>query len=183
VSDGYGEGYYKEVSRLAPGLGLTGRRMSLCPRRHQRHRPGAEGDRDQPRCGVHRLRGYARGAAAGGAAQRGYAGKIFQTHGVASEEFIKLGGANVEGAIFTGEAFTIADDLPANDPFRQVRDEFVSSYEKVNGQKPNIFGAHLWDAVTLFKRAAANALKTAKPAPRNSAPRCATSWSAARTST
>lgn len=39
----------------------------------------------------------------------------------------------------------------------------MSSYEKVNGQKPNIFGAHLWDAVTLFKRAAASALKTAKP--------------------
>ncbi len=55
------------------------------------------------------------------------------------------------------------DDLPADDPFRQARDEFVSSYEKANGQKPNIFGAHLWDAVTLFKRAAAIALKTAKP--------------------
>jgi branched-chain amino acid transport system substrate-binding protein len=94
---------------------------------------------------------------------RGYAGKIFQTHGVASEEFIKLGGAKVEGAVFTGEAFTIAEDLPSNDPFRLVREEFVSSYERVNGQKPNIFAAHLWDAIALVKRAAPNALKAAKP--------------------
>jgi branched-chain amino acid transport system substrate-binding protein len=44
-----------------------------------------------------------------------------------------------------------------------VRDEFASSYEKVNGQKPNIFAAHLWDAIALLKRAAPNALKAAKP--------------------
>ena len=69
----------------------------------------------------------------------------------------------IEGAVFAGEAFTIAEDLPQNDPFRLVRDEFVASYEKANGQKPNIFAAHLWDAIALLKRAVPNALKTAKP--------------------
>jgi len=64
--------------------------------------------------------------------------------------------------VFSGEAFTIAEDLPPNDLLR-VCDEFASSYEKVNGQKPNIFAANLWDAIALLKRAAPNALKAAKP--------------------
>src|SRR6201992_602839 len=60
--------------------------------------------------------------------ERGYTGKIYQTHGIATEEFIKLGGAQVEGAEFSGEAFNIADDLAPENPFRLVRDEFVSGY-------------------------------------------------------
>jgi branched-chain amino acid transport system substrate-binding protein len=164
VSDGYGEGYYKEISRLAPTLGIS----------VTTHEVYARADTSVTGQALQVIGSNPEAvfiASAGTPAvlpqealrERGYSGKIFQTHGVASEEFIKLGGANVEGAIFTGEAFTIADDLPANDPFRQARDEFVSSYEKVNGQKPNIFGAHLWDAIALFKRAVPNAMKVAKP--------------------
>ncbi|MBO4225602.1 ABC transporter substrate-binding protein [Bradyrhizobium neotropicale] len=164
VSDGYGEGYYKEVSRLAPTLGLT----------VTTHEVYARADTSVTGQALKVMATNPEAvfvASAGTPAvlpqqalrERGYAGKIFQTHGVATEEFIKLGGANVEGAVFTGEAFTIAEDLPANDPFRLVREELVTAYEKANGQKPNIFAAHLWDAVALFKRATASALKTAKP--------------------
>ncbi|MBR0696944.1 ABC transporter substrate-binding protein [Bradyrhizobium lablabi] len=164
VSDGYGEGYYKEISRLAPTLGLT----------VTTHEVYARADTSVTGQALKVLGTNPEAvfiASAGTPAvlpqealrERGYSGKIFQTHGVASEEFIKLGGANVEGAVFTGEAFTIADDLPPNDPFRKVREELVSAYEKVNGQKPNIFAAHLWDAIALFKKAAPNALKAAKP--------------------
>jgi branched-chain amino acid transport system substrate-binding protein len=164
VSDGYGEGYYKEVSRLAPTLGLT----------VTTHEVYARADTSVTGQALKVMATNPEAvfiASAGTPAvlpqqalrERGYAGKIFQTHGIATEEFIKLGGVNVEGAAFTGEAFTIAEDLPANDPFRLARDQFVAAYEKANGQKPNIFAAHLWDAVALFKRAAANALKAAKP--------------------
>ncbi|WGR95641.1 ABC transporter substrate-binding protein [Bradyrhizobium sp. ISRA443] len=164
VSDGYGEGYYKEISRLAPTLGLTVTTHEV----YARADTSATGQAlkviaTNPEAVFIASAGTPAVLPQEALRGRGYAGKIFQTHGVASEEFIKLGGANVEGAVFTGEAFTIADDLPANDPFRQVRDAFVSSYEKVNGQKPNIFGAHLWDAIALLKRAVPNALKVAKP--------------------
>ena len=163
VSDGYGEGYYKEVSRLAPTLGLT----------VTTHEVYAHADTSVTGQALKVMATNPEAvfiASAGTPAvlpqealrERGYAGKIFQTHGVATEEFIKLGGAQVEGAVFSGEAFTIAEDLPPNDLLR-VCDEFASSYEKVNGQKPNIFAAHLWDAIALLKRAAPNALKAAKP--------------------
>ncbi|KWV52919.1 branched-chain amino acid ABC transporter substrate-binding protein [Bradyrhizobium macuxiense] len=164
VSDGYGEGYYKEISRLAPTMGLTVTTHEV----YARADTSATGQAlkviaTNPDAVFIASAGTPAVLPQEALRERGYAGKIFQTHGVASEEFIKLGGANVEGAVFTGEAFTIADDLPANDPFRQVRDEFVASYEKVNGSSPNIFGAHLWDAIALFKRAVPNALKVAKP--------------------
>jgi branched-chain amino acid transport system substrate-binding protein len=163
VSDGYGEGYYSEVSRLAPTLGLT----------VTTHEVYARADTSVTGQALKVIATNPDAvfiASAGTPAvlpqealrAHGYAGKIFQTHGVATEDFIKLGGAGVEGAVFSGEAFTIADDLASDDPFRRARDEFVASYARVNGNKPNMFAAHLWDAMTLIKRAAPNALKTAK---------------------
>lgn len=164
VSDGYGEGYYREVSRLAPTLGLT----------VMTHEVYARADTSVTGQALKVMATNPEAvfvASAGTPAvlpqqalrERGYSGKIFQTHGIATEEFIKLGGANVEGAIFAGEAFIVADDLPRDNPFRQARDEFVTSYEKASGQKPDIFAAHLWDAIALLKKAAPKALSKAKP--------------------
>ncbi|QPF83546.1 ABC transporter substrate-binding protein [Bradyrhizobium genosp. L] len=164
VSDGYGEGYYSEISKLAPPLGITVTTHEV----YARADTSAMGQAlkviaTNPEAVFIASAGTPAVLPQEALRERGYQGKIFQTHGVASEEFIKLGGKNVEGAVFTGEAFTIADDLAPNDPFRQARDELVAAYEKVNGAKPNIFAAHLWDAITLFRRAVPNALKGAKP--------------------
>ncbi|WP_316177803.1 ABC transporter substrate-binding protein [Bradyrhizobium sp. SZCCHNRI1009] len=164
VSDGYGEGYYQEVSKLAPKLGIT----------VTTHEVYARGDTS---AAGQALKVIATNpdavfiASAGTPAvlpqqalrERGYAGKIFQTHGVATQEFIKLGRETVEGAIFAGEAFSIADDLAPEDPFRRAHDAFVSAYQAANGDKPNIFAAHLWDTATLLKGAIPGALKAAKP--------------------
>ena len=164
VSDGYGEGYYQEVARLAPGLGLT----------ITNHEVYARSDTSVTGQALKVLAANPDAvfiASAGTPAvlpqealrAHGYKGRIYQTHGVALDEFIKLGGANVEGAVFAGEAFTIADDLPADNPFRKARDEFGAAYRQANSQTPNIFGAHLWDATTLLRAAIPNALKSAKP--------------------
>lgn len=163
VSDGYGEGYYKELSRLAPTMGIT----------LTTHEVYARADTSVTGQALKVMSTNPEAvfiASAGTPAVlpqealrvRGYKGPIYQTHGVATEEFIKLGGANVEGAIFAGEAFTIAADLAQGDPFRRTTETFVAAYEAANGQKPNIFGAHLWDAVALVLKAAPSALKTAK---------------------
>ncbi len=164
VSDGYGEGYYQEVTRLAPKLGLT----------VTTHEVYARGDTSVTGQALQVIATNPDAvfiASAGTPAvlpqqalrERGYAGRIFQTHGVATQEFIKLGKDNVEGAVFAGEAFSIADDLPVEDPFRRAHDEFVAAYQAANGDKPNIFAAHLWDTVALLKRAIPGALKAAKP--------------------
>ncbi|WFU45547.1 ABC transporter substrate-binding protein (plasmid) [Bradyrhizobium sp. CB82] len=164
VSDGYGEGYYAEVSRLAPGLGLTVTTHEV----YARSDTSAIGQAlkviaTNPDAVFIASAGTPAVLPQEALRTRGYAGRIYQTHGVATEDFIKLGGANVEGAVFAGEAFTIADDLASEDPFRRARDEFVAAYEKVNGSRPNIFAAHLWDAMTLVRQAAPDAMTIAKP--------------------
>lgn len=164
MSDGYGEGYYKELSRLAPSLGIT----------LTTHEVYARADTSVTGQALKVISTNPEAvfiASAGTPAvlpqqalrERGYKGPIYQTHGVATEEFIKLGGANVEGAIFAGEAFTISADLPPDDPFRKTTEAFVAAYETANGQKPNIFAAHLSDSIALITKAAPNALKAAKP--------------------
>ena len=65
--------------------------------------------------------------------ERGYKGPIFQTHGVSTEQFIKLGGKDVEGTIYSGEVFTIANDLPASSPFRKSPEQFTKAYKAVHG--------------------------------------------------
>ncbi len=94
---------------------------------------------------------------------RGYKGPIYQTHGVATQEFIQLGGKDVEGATFAGEVFTVVKDLPDDSPFKKPIADFVGRYEAANGAPPAIFAAHLNDAMTLVERAVPAALKAGKP--------------------
>src|SRR5690606_34527529 len=62
------------------------------------------------------------------------------------------------------EAFTIAPDFAAGDPFKKPAEDYVNAYKAAhNGQMPNLFGAHVWDVVELLKRATPNALKAGKP--------------------
>ena len=65
---------------------------------------------------------------------------------------------------FTGEAFTVVDDLPADSPFRKIKANFVDAYKAANnGTAPIIFGAHLYDSMSLVEHAIPAALKVAKP--------------------
>jgi branched-chain amino acid transport system substrate-binding protein len=164
VSDAYGEGYYKVLSEAAPKLGitLTGHEV------YARSDASVTGQALK----VIATRPDAVFIASAGTPavlpqkalrERGYKGPIFQTHGVATEEFIKLGGKDVDGAIFTGEAFTIVNDLPADSPFRKATASFINAYKAANGTVPSIFGAHLWDSMTLVENAIPAALKVAKP--------------------
>ncbi len=165
VSDGYGEGYYKALSQLAPKLGIT-------LTSHEVYGRGDSSVTGQVLKIIATKPDAVFIASAGTPAvlpqkalrERGYKGPIFQTHGVSTEQFIKLGGKDVEGTIYAGEVFTIANDLPKSSPFRAAPAKFVKAYEAVyNGKEPNIFGAHLWDTVTLIEHAVPAALKHGKP--------------------
>jgi branched-chain amino acid transport system substrate-binding protein len=80
--------------------------------------------------------------------ERGYTGPIFQTHGVATEEFIKLGGKDVDGAIFTGEPFTIVNDLPGTARSENLPMTSSTPTRRRTATRVTIFGAHLWDSMS-----------------------------------
>jgi branched-chain amino acid transport system substrate-binding protein len=94
---------------------------------------------------------------------QGYKGRIYQTHAVATDDFIKLGKEKVEGTILAAGSMLVIDDVAANDPIRQVASGYMSAYEKQFGTRPATFGANTYDAGLLLQRAIPVAAKVAKP--------------------
>lgn len=95
---------------------------------------------------------------------RGYAGKVYQTHGVANADFLRVGGKDVEGAILPAGPVLVADQLPDTNPNKKVGLNYASAYEAKYGQDSvSTFGAHMWDAGLLMQKAIPVALKKAKP--------------------
>ncbi|PTB19527.1 branched-chain amino acid ABC transporter substrate-binding protein [Trinickia symbiotica] len=61
--------------------------------------------------------------------ERGFKGPIYQTHGIATPEFIKLGGKDVEGTLFPTQPVVVARTLPADHPAKKAAVAFVEAYE------------------------------------------------------
>lgn len=96
--------------------------------------------------------------------ERGYAGKMYQTHGVANADFLRVGGKDVEGTFLPSGPVLVAAQLPATHPVRKSALAYVDAYEAVYGKgSVSTFGAHAWDAGLLMTAAVPQALKKAKP--------------------
>ncbi|MEO8305540.1 MAG: ABC transporter substrate-binding protein [Betaproteobacteria bacterium] len=93
----------------------------------------------------------------------GYGGKIYQTHGAATDDFIRIGGRKVEGAIMAASLMLVLDQIPDSAPSKKVAALYVSQYESVYGAKPATFGANVYDAGLLLQRAIPEALRQAAP--------------------
>jgi branched-chain amino acid transport system substrate-binding protein len=96
--------------------------------------------------------------------ERGYAGKYYQTHGVANADFLRVGGKDVEGTFLPAGPVLVAEQLPASHPVKKSALAYVAAYEAANGKgSVSTFGAHAWDAGLLMANAVPTALKKAQP--------------------
>ena len=96
--------------------------------------------------------------------ERGYAGKYYQTHGVANADFLRVGGKDVEGTLLPAGPVLVADQLPADNPVRKAAQEYIKAYEGAHGKgSVSTFGAHAWDAGQILKVAIPTALKAGQP--------------------
>jgi branched-chain amino acid transport system substrate-binding protein len=96
-----------------------------------------------------------------GLAERGYKGKIYGTHGLINADFVRVGGAAVEGLEVPSGPVMVADQLPADSPVRKVALEYRKAYQQVHGAVPtDAFSAYTFDAWLLFADAAKRALAT-----------------------
>jgi len=96
--------------------------------------------------------------------ERGYKGKIFQTHAAASRDLMRVGGKDVEGAYVVSGPAVIAEQLPDNHPSKKVAIAFVQQYEKAYGAgSRNQFAGHGYDAMLVMEKIVPMALKKAKP--------------------
>ena len=94
---------------------------------------------------------------------QGYKGRVYQTHAVATEDFIKLGREKVEGTVLAAGPMLVIDEIPDSNPTKKVALAYIAAYEKQFGSRPATFGANTWDGGLLLERALPAALKAGKP--------------------
>ena len=96
--------------------------------------------------------------------ERGYAGRYYQTHGIANADFLRVGGKDVEGTVLPAGPILVASQLPDSNPIKAVAGDYVRRYEAANGVgSVATFGAHAFDAALMLQAAIPVALKAAKP--------------------
>ena len=99
-----------------------------------------------------------------GLLSRGYKCKIYQTHGVATNDFIRIGGKDVEGTLMAGGPMLVAGDLATKNPIKAVAQGYIKAYEgKFGAGTMSTFGANTYDAGLLMQKAIPEALKKGKP--------------------
>jgi branched-chain amino acid transport system substrate-binding protein len=96
--------------------------------------------------------------------ERGYKGKIYQTHGVANNDFLRVCGKDCEGELLPAGPILVADQLPDSNPVKQSSEAYKNAYEKAYGVgSVATFGGHAWDAGQMLQRAIPEALKKGQP--------------------
>jgi branched-chain amino acid transport system substrate-binding protein len=163
-NDPYGESWLKEFSAQAPKAGIT----LVATERYLRSDQSVTG---QALKLIAAKPDAVLVAAAGGPTvlphatlvDMGYKGKIYQTHGAAAPDFIRLGGKKVEGGYMAASLMLVLDEIPNNHPSKKMAQGYIDAYEKMYGAKPATFGGNVYDAGLLLQRALPEALKKAKP--------------------
>ena len=96
--------------------------------------------------------------------ERGWTGPIYQTHGVANADFLRVGGKDVEGTILPSGPILVASQLPDSNPIKAVATDYITRYDAAYGPGTvNNFGAHAYDAMLVIKAAMPAALAAGKP--------------------
>jgi branched-chain amino acid transport system substrate-binding protein len=96
--------------------------------------------------------------------ERGYKGTIYQTHGVANNDFLRVCGKDCEGELLPAGPILVADQLPDSNPVKQSSEAYKNAYEKAYGAgSVSTFGGHAWDAGQMLQRAIPEALKKGQP--------------------
>jgi branched-chain amino acid transport system substrate-binding protein len=96
--------------------------------------------------------------------ERGYKGKIYQTHAAATPDLVRIGGKDVEGTYVVSGPAVHPEQLPESHPSKKLATDFVANYEKAYGANSrNQFAAHAYDAKIVLEKILPAALKKAKP--------------------
>ena len=94
--------------------------------------------------------------------QLGITAPLYQSHGVASKEYVKLSGDAAEGVRLPAAALLVADILPDADPQKKVVVAYKSEYETKYRSDVSTFGGHAYDGLMLAVEAVRRAGGTDK---------------------
>ena len=164
-ADAYGEGWYNEFSKIAAIKGI----QIVANERYNRTDTSVTGQvlkimAASPDAVLIAASGTPAALPQKTLKERGYAGKYYQTHGVANNDFLRVGGKDVEGTMLPSGPVLVAEQLPASNPVRKSALEYITKYEAAYGKgSVSTFGGHAWDAGVLLQAAIPAALKKAQP--------------------
>ena len=164
-ADAYGEGWWNEFSKLAETRGIK----VVANERYQRNDTSVTGQvlkliSARPDAILIAGSGTPAALPQKTLKERGYAGKIYQTHGVANNDFLRVCGKDCEGTFLPAGPVLVSEQLPNDHPVKKSAIAYVDAYEKAHGKgSVSTFGAHAWDAGVLLQAAIPVALKKAQP--------------------
>jgi branched-chain amino acid transport system substrate-binding protein len=164
-ADAYGEGWFNEFSKAASIKGIS----IVASERYARTDSSVTAQvlklvGAKPDAVLIAGSGTPAALPAAALVERGYTGKVYQTHGVANNDFLRVGGKNVEGQLLPSGPVLVAEQLPAGHPVKKSAQDYVAKYEAMYGKgSVSTFGAHAWDAGLLMAAAVPAALKKAQP--------------------
>jgi len=94
--------------------------------------------------------------------QLGITVPLYQSHGVASKQYINLAGDAAEGVRLPAAALLVAESLPDSDPQKKVVVSYKQAYETHFKQDVSTFGGHAYDGLMLAVAAMKKAGSTDK---------------------
>lgn len=164
-NDAYGEGWFREFSKVAPIKGLT----IVASERYSRTDTSVTGQvlkivAAKPDAVLIVGSGTPAVLPERTLRERGYAGKYYQTHGVANNDFLRVGGKEVDGTYLPSGPVLVAAQLPSTNQVKPSALEYIAKYEAAYGKgSVSAFGAYAWDAGRIVSVALTEALKKAQP--------------------
>ena len=166
-SDATGEGYWNALVPLAEKAGLE----LVASERYQRTDTSVTGQilkltAAQPNAILIAASGTPAALPQKALKERGYAGRIYQTHGVANNDFLRVCGKDCEGTYLPVGPLLVAEQLP-DSPSRRVSMDISARYEQAYGKgSVTTFISNAYDSYLLLEHAIPTALKSAKPGTR-----------------
>jgi branched-chain amino acid transport system substrate-binding protein len=164
-ADAYGEGWWNEFSKIAETRGIK----VIGNERYQRNDTSVTGQvlkliSAKPDAILIAGSGTPAALPQKTLKERGYAGKIYQTHGVANNDFLRVCGKDCEGTFLPAGPVLVSEQLANDHPVKKSAVAYVDAYEKAHGKgSVSTFGAHAWDTGVLLQAAIPVALKKAQP--------------------
>jgi branched-chain amino acid transport system substrate-binding protein len=96
--------------------------------------------------------------------EQGYKGRLYFNHGVANNDFLRVGGKDVDGSFVPASPVIVAAQLPDSSQAKKRALEYTEAYEAAHGAgSVTAFGSYAWDACLELAHAVPVALKTAQP--------------------
>jgi branched-chain amino acid transport system substrate-binding protein len=93
--------------------------------------------------------------------ERGYTKEIYGTPALINPDFVRVGGAAVEGVIASTGPVVVADQLPDSYPTKKIALEYQAAYQKANNEPARgAFGPYAFDGWLVMLDAAKRALAT-----------------------